>query len=92
MAVCTRDPGHAAAQTPRLPSRPTHRHPVQLDGRNSHAHRHALPILAAGPDPLVQLQVVAHHRHVLQRLRPVADQRGVAHRRGDLAVLDQVRL
>ena len=43
----------------RLPSRAAHRHAVELDGGNSHAHGHALPIFAADADPLVELQVVA---------------------------------
>src|ERR1035441_8314627 len=73
-------------------SRASNGHFVDLDGGDSHTHRHALPVLAAGADAFVQPQVVAHHTHVLQRFRPVADQRGIAHRARQLAVLDKVAL
>ena len=72
-----------------LPSRAAHRHPVQLHRRHAHAHRHALAVFAAGADAFVELQVVAHHRHVLQRLGPVADQR--ASRTGAVTLPSSIR-
>ena len=75
---------------PRDSSRSSHGHAVDLDGRDADADRHALPFLAADADAFVELEIVAHHADVLQRFRTVADQRGVAHRPRDLAVLDQV--
>src|SRR6185437_15137257 len=53
---------------------------------------HALALFAASADALIELQIIANHGYVLERLRSVADQRGVAHRRGDFAVFDQVSL
>src|SRR5207248_4831528 len=67
-----------------------HGHAVHLDGGDAHAHRHALSFFAAGADALIELQVVAHHGDFGQRVGPVADKRGVAQRRGDLSVFDQV--
>ena len=64
--------------------------PIDLDGRNADAHRHALAFLAADADAFVELQIVAHHAHVLQRLRSVAGEHGAAHRPRDMAVLDQI--
>src|SRR5437899_3226552 len=66
------------------------RHAIDLDGRNADANRHALPFLTARADAFIQLQIVADHADVLQRFRTVADQRGVAHRAGELAVFDQI--
>ncbi len=54
------------------------------------AHRYALPFLAAGPDALVEFQIIAHHTYVLQRFRAVADQRCTADRARDLAILDEI--
>src|ERR1035438_2496547 len=51
--------------------RAPHRHAIDPDGRDAHAHRHALPLLAANADAFVQLQIVAHHADVLQRFRSV---------------------
>ena len=48
------------------------------------------PSLPQMPMPSSSLQIVAHHADVLQRFGAVADQRGVAHRARELAVLDQV--
>ena len=42
----------------KLLSRSAHGHLVQLDGRHSDADRHALAVLAAGADALVELQIV----------------------------------
>src|SRR5260370_12775406 len=78
--------------TPFLLRRPSHRHPIDLDGRNSHAHGHALPFLAADADAFVETQVVAYHAHILQGLGTVADERGVAHRPRQPAVFDEVAL
>ena len=48
------------------------------------------PSLPQTPMPSSRLQIVAHHADVLERLRAVADQRGVAHRAGQLAIFDQI--
>src|SRR5690606_21981270 len=40
----------------------------------------------------VQLQVVADHGDAVHHLRTIANQRGAFHRRGDLAVLDEIGL
>src|SRR3569623_112464 len=69
-----------------------HRHAVDAQGRLADAHRHALPFLAAHPDAGIEPHVVAYHRHAVQHLRTIADQRGAFYRIGDLAVLDHVRL
>ena len=53
-------------------------------------HRHALAVLAAGAGPGVE--VVADGVDQPQGLGAVADELRGAHRFGDLAVLDQVRL
>ena len=53
---------------------------------------HALPVLAAGPDPVADLQVVAQHGDVAQHLGAVADEVHALERRGQLAVLDEVAL
>src|SRR5262249_9498997 len=71
---------------------PSDGHAIDLDRRNAHTHGHALPFLAARADAFVELEVVAHHADVLQRLGPVADQGGVAHRAPEPAVLDHVPL
>ena len=44
-----------------LSPRSPHRHPIQLHRRHAHAHRHALPVFAAGADPFIERQIVAHH-------------------------------
>ena len=51
---------------------------------------HALALLAARPGP--RLEVVADRVDHPQHLGPVADELRGAHRLGDLAVLDEVRL
>src|SRR5271166_1620653 len=71
----------------KLPARSAHRQSVHLECRNPHAHRHRLPVFAADADTFVELQVVADHRHPRQHIRPVADQRSVLQRSGNLAVL-----
>src|SRR5262249_7186328 len=64
---------------------------VDQHARLADADRHALAVLAAGADALVELHVVADHRDAGERIRPVADQHRALDRRTDLAVLDQVR-
>src|SRR5579872_1361805 len=70
----------------------SHGHLVNLDRGNPNAYRHALAFFAANPDTLVQRQIVTYHADVAQRLRSVADERGVAHRPRQPAILDQVTL
>src|ERR1035438_6331525 len=64
----------------RLRSFDAHGHLVQLDGGHADADGDGLAVFAAGADAFVELEIVAHHRHVLQRLGTVAYQRGVADR------------
>src|SRR5512145_1697573 len=63
---------------------------IDLDRRLPKAHRHALSVLPTCPAADGELEIVAHHRHVFERLRPVADEVDVLDRRRELAVLDQV--
>src|ERR1700722_11956272 len=63
-----------------------------LDRGAAHAHRHALPVLAARPDAVAHLDVVAEHRDLAQDLGAVADEVHALQGRGDLAVLDEVAL
>lgn len=83
--------GRTAAALDLHPRTP-YRQSIHLQGRLSHAHRHALPVLAAGADAGVEFEVVAHHADAGQDVRAVADQGGALDRAGDPAVLDQVRL
>ena len=53
----------------------------------SDTHRHALAILAAGADAIIELKVIAHHADARQYIRAIADQRRAADRRTDLAAL-----
>src|SRR5207237_4839187 len=64
--------------------------PVHAQGRLADPDRHALAILAAGADPVIELEVVADHRDLVHRVGAVADQGGALDRRADLAVLDQI--
>src|SRR5580765_18453 len=57
---------------PRSDLGPADGHPVDPDGRQPHAHRHRLPVLAAGPHALVELQIVTDPAHPGERLGPVA--------------------
>ena len=45
------------------------RHAIDLHRRDADADRHALPFLPAHADAFVELQIVAHHAYVLERLR-----------------------
>src|SRR5262249_4734754 len=53
-------------------------------------HRDALAVFAAGADAFIELQVVAHHAHVLERFRPVADQGGVADGARESAIFNEI--
>ena len=57
-------------------ARAAHREPVDAQRGLAHAHRHALPFLAAGADAVVELEIVAHHRHAREHVGAVADERG----------------
>jgi general secretion pathway protein A len=54
---------------------------VDAQRRLADADRDALPFLAAGADAVVELEVVADHRHARQHVGAVADQRGALDRR-----------
>src|SRR5690606_11682455 len=56
------------------------------------ADRNALAVLAADADAVIERHVMPDHAHLLHGLRPVADQRRPLHRRGHLAILDQIGL
>src|SRR6266567_643784 len=71
---------------------PTDGHPVYPYGRQPDPDGYRLPILAAGTDTLVHLEVMAYATHARERIRAVADEGGALDRPGDLAVLDQVGL
>jgi len=53
---------------------------------------HALPILAAGSNTVVELQVVADHRDARQHVRTIADQGRALEGRAHATVLDGIRL
>src|ERR1700743_2706444 len=65
-------------------------HAVELDGGHANADGNALAVFAAGAYTFVELQIVADHRHIFQSFGSVADERGVADGRGDLAVFDEI--
>src|SRR5262245_57132232 len=67
-------------------------HPVDPDGRQADADWHRLTVLAARPDPFVELKVVADADDSGQGLGAVANERGALHRRRDPSVLDQICL
>src|SRR5579872_2032381 len=60
--------------------------------RLANTHRHALAVLAAGTDPVVEPQIVADHGDLGHRVGAVADEGGALDRRADFAVLDEVGL
>src|SRR6202044_3200191 len=78
----------------RLPllSRSSNRHTVEFDCGHTYADWNALPRLAAGANALIQCEVIADHRHILQRFRPVADEGCAFDGAGNLPVLDEVGL
>src|ERR1019366_5281076 len=63
-----------------------------LHRRASDADGDALAVLAARPDPVAHLDIVAQHRHLAEDLRPVADEVHPLERGRDLPVLDEVAL
>src|SRR5262249_18616882 len=67
-------------------------HPVDPDGRQSHAERDGLTVLPTGADALVEPEAVTGARHSREGFGPVADQRRSLHRRRDPTILDQVGL
>src|SRR5262245_53574873 len=84
------------ATPPRVP--PVHslgtpdREPVDADRGEAHADRHALAVLAAGPDAPVEGEVVTDARDALEHVGAVADQGRSLHRGADATVLDPVGL
>ena len=65
---------------------------VDTQRRLADADRHALAVLAASANAVVQPHIVADHRNAVQVSRPIADQHGALDRRADLAVLDAIGL
>ena len=63
---------------------------VDPDGRQSNPDRHGLPLLAACPDPFIQLQIMPYHGNPGENVRTAADQGRAFDRFGDLPVFDQV--
>src|SRR5579859_656818 len=66
--------------------------PIHAQRRLADADRDTLAVLTAGADAVVELQVVADHGDLMQRVRAAADQGGTLDRGADPAVLDQVGL
>src|SRR5580698_11179202 len=60
--------------------------------RLADADRHALAVLAAGADAVVEREIVTDHSHAMHVSRPIADQHGALDRCADFAVLDLVGL
>src|SRR5690349_9439477 len=60
--------------------RPADRHFVNANGGDAYADRDALSFLSADANAFIERKIAAHHAHVLQRLRPVADERCALHR------------
>src|SRR5262249_11873431 len=54
-------------------ARAADRQTIHPQGRLADANGHALAVLAAGADPVVETQIVADHRHFGQSIRSVAD-------------------
>src|SRR5579863_6272945 len=65
---------------------------VDAQRRLADADRHALAVLAAGADAVIERQIVADHGDAVQVGRSVADQHGALDRRADFAVLDAIGL
>src|SRR5580658_5983104 len=65
---------------------------VDTQRRLAHAHRDALPFLAAGADTLIELQVIAHHGDTREHIRAIADERRALEGGANAAVLDGVSL
>src|SRR5439155_26320853 len=63
-----------------------------LDGGATDADRNVLTVLAAGPDAVRHLDVVAEHGDLAENVGAVADQVHAFQRRGDLAVLHEIAL
>src|ERR1700728_2402973 len=86
------DTAAARVRLDRISGGAAHGERIDAQRRLAHAHRHALAVLAAGADAIVELQVVADHGHARQHVRTVADQGRALQRRADAAVLDGVSL
>src|SRR5690606_30813111 len=67
-----------------------YRHTIDAQCRLADTDRHALPFLAADADAAVEAHVVTDHRHAVQHVGAVADQRRALDRIAELAVLDHV--
>src|ERR1700729_3907502 len=81
-------PGDDAEQIT-LP-RPANGNTVDAKRRLADADGNTLAVLAAGADAVVELEIVADHRHPVQVGRAVADQHGALDRRADFAVLEPI--
>src|ERR1700734_296286 len=81
-------PGDDAEQIT-LP-RPTNGDAVDAQGGLADADGNPLAVLAAGADAVVELEIVADHRHPVQVGRAIADQHGALDRRADFAVLEPI--
>src|SRR5262249_27417405 len=76
----------------RLSARPTDRDAVHAQRRLPDPDRHALAVLAAGADALVERQIVADHADAVEIRRPVSDQHRPLEGSADFTVLNPVRL
>src|SRR5262249_5538038 len=89
------EPEELAFWTPGKDARltgPAYGDPIHAQGRLADTHRHALAVLAAGADAVVELEVVADHAHAVEIGRTVADQHRALDRLRQLAALDLVGL
>jgi hypothetical protein len=65
---------------------------LDLEAGLADADGHRLTILAAGAYAGIEREVVADHEHAPEYRRSIANQCRAVHRRGDLAVLDEIGL
>src|SRR5688572_9733283 len=68
----------------------SYREALDFQRRLPDPDRNTLPLLAAGADAAIELEIAADHGHACERIGAVADQRRALDRMSHLAVLDEV--
>src|SRR6185295_8196502 len=68
----------------------THGNLANLYRWQTHGNGHHLAFLPADSDALIELEIVPHHCDISQYSRTVSNQGCSLHRRGDLAIFDEV--